>query len=366
MGNINRTMLWILGGALFCAGLWYFSDIVTYILLAWVLSMLGQPLMQFYQKYLRFRKFHIGATGAAILTILSFYGLFLGIILIFAPTIAHQAENLASIDYGALGDKLKGPFQDLDAQMHQLGVLQPTESLATKTQETLKGWFKPTMIGDIFSSLISSAGNFLVTLTSVTFILFFFLQEKDLFTNILHAFVPNGMEEKVIHSVDESSRMLTRYFRALAIQVAYFSTLIFVFLWILGVPNALIIGFFGGMMNVVPYLGPIIGSVFGIFITLSSNLNLEFAVLLPLLLKVAGTFIATQFLDNNILGPLLFSNSVKAHPLEIFLVTIIAAKLGGVGGMVIGIPVYTVLRVIAKVFFSEFKVVQKLTEGLEE
>lgn len=85
-----------------------------------------------------------------------------------------------------------------------------------------------------------------------------------------------------------------------------------------------------------------------------------------MLLKVAVAIFAVQFIDNSVLGPMIFSKSVQAHPLEIFIVTLVAAKLGGVIGMVLGIPVYTILRVIARTFFSEFKFVQRLTGRLEE
>jgi predicted PurR-regulated permease PerM len=64
--------------------------------------------------------------------------------------------------------------------------------------------------------------------------------------------------------------------------------------------------------------------------------------------------------------PLIFSNRVLAHPLEIFLVTLIGAKLGGITGMVLAIPAYTVLRVIARAFFNQFRFVQKMTDSLEE
>ncbi len=160
--------------------------------------------------------------------------------------------------------------------------------------------------------------------------------------------------------------MLSRYFGGLAAQLTVFSLVLSFLLWILGVKNALLIGAFGGLFNIVPYVGPIIGMVFGVFITASSNLDMDLGQLLPMLLKVAASFMATQFLDNNFTGPMIFSKSVQAHPLEIFIVTLVAAKLGGVIGMVIGIPVYTVLRVIARTFFSEFKVVKHLTGRMDE
>lgn len=364
MSALNRNLLWLLGTAFFIGVVWYFSDIVAYILIAWVLSMLGRPLMQFFQNRVRIGRFRAGPTSATLLTILTFYLVLAGLLMLFVPTIIAQASNLAGVDYEALGIKLKGLFSNLDGQMHQIGLLQPTESLGTKTQQILSGWFKPTFVGDFVGSFISTAGNVVVTFASVTFILFFFLQEKDLFFEILRAFVPDEQEQKVGHAVHESSEALTRYFGGLVMQLAVFSLMLTVLLWILGIKNALLIGAFGGLFNIVPYIGPIIGMVFGVFITASSNLDLELIQMLPMLLKVAAAFMTTQFIDNNFTGPMIFSKSVQAHPLEIFIVTLVAAKLGGIVGMVVGIPVYTILRVIARTFFSEFKVVKLLTRHL--
>lgn len=368
MKNTQRNWLWI-GGGLFLLGcLYYFSDIVTYLLLAWVLSMLGRPVMVFLQRRVRVGRFRLGQDVAALLTILVFYGVLVGFVLIFVPTIVEQARNLASVDYQALGEKFKAPMAKWDIQAHRLGLLAKGESLTTKAQELAGNWLKPTLLGDFVDAFVSTAGNIVVTLTAVTFILFFFLKDSSLFIDILHAFVPNNQETKVRHAVRESSEMMTRYFVGLVAQAFAFALSITVMLLLLGIPNALLIGVFGGLFNIIPYVGPILGAIFGCFITLSSTLDAQadLALLWPPLVKVLGAFAATQFLDNNFVGPMIFSNSVKAHPLEIFIVTLIAAKLGGIVGMVIGIPVYTVLRVIARVFFSELKLVQRLTNHLEE
>ncbi|MBL7809452.1 MAG: AI-2E family transporter [Saprospiraceae bacterium] len=366
MNLLNRNLLLILGLLALAAIVYFFSDIVAYVLLAWVLSMLGRPLVVFYRKHIKLGKYRMGPTSAAVMTILSFYALITGLLLIFIPTIVAQARNLSSVDYQALGEKLRPMFYHLDAQMHQIGILDAGESLATKTQEVLSNWFKPTLVGDFIGQFLGVAGNIVVTFASVTFILFFFLQDNKLFTDIIHAIVPDEQEQKVQTAVVESSDVLTRYIQGLLIQVVVFALLTTLILWILGVDNALLIGSFGGIFNVIPYVGPILGMIFGGFITLSSNLSADFSVILPLLVKVAAAFMVVQAIDNNFVGPLIMSKSVQAHPLEIFIVTLAAAKIGGVVGMVIGIPVYTVLRVIARNFFSHFKIVQRLTEHLDE
>lgn len=177
--------------------------------------------------------------------------------------------------------------------------------------------------------------------------------------------VPNEYEQKVRESVAQITTMLSRYFGGITLQVFIITVFVSVALSLLGVKNALLIGFFAALINVIPYLGPVIGASFAIFITISSNLDLDFYTeMLPLILKVAGVFATMQLTDNFILQPYIFSNSVLAHPLEIFLVIMVGAKIGGVVGMILAIPGYTVIRVIASVFLSEFKIVQQVTDRM--
>jgi predicted PurR-regulated permease PerM len=366
MAFINRNWLFIIGGAVAIALMWYFGDIVAYILLAWVASLLGRPLMHFFTQKVHIGKYRMGKSGAALLTIGVFFAIFAGILLIFVPTLVGQANNFATMDYAALGEKLKGPFSYIDQQAHRFGFLSAQESLAAKIQSALLDWFKPSLVSDWVGAIFSTAGGFMVALSSITFILFFFLEEENMFAGIIHAILPSEYEPKILQAMDESSDALTSYFKGLLTQLGSFSLMTALFLWILGVPYALLIGVAGGLLNIVPYVGPVIGLMFGWFITLSSGLQMmELHDLGVLLLKVAAAFLTAQAIDNLFLSTIIFSKSVKAHPLEIFIVTLMAAKIGGVAGMVLGIPVYTVLRVIARTFFSQFKVVQRLTEHIE-
>ena len=118
-------------------------------------------------------------------------------------------------------------------------------------------------------------------------------------------------------------------------------------------------------MNVIPYLGIIIAMLFGVMITISSNLDLDFSTqVTPMIIKVLLAFAGTQLIDNLLVQPYVYSKSVKAHPLEIFLVIMIAGKIGGVLAMLIAVPVYTSLKVIAKVFFNQWRIVQHVTKGM--
>jgi predicted PurR-regulated permease PerM len=187
-----------------------------------------------------------------------------------------------------------------------------------------------------------------------------------MFEDTLLLLVPEKHHDATRKVMSESKNLLMRYFIGVMLEVLGVMTIISLGLWILGVDNALLIGFFGGIMNIIPYIGPIIGA--GIAITLGITGTLAAAAyneLLSIMAKLGGVLLIANFIDNNILVPMIYSKSVKAHPLEIFFVIIMGGSLAGLIGMLLAIPVYTVLRVIAKEFFQQFRVVQKLTAKID-
>ena len=141
------------------------------------------------------------------------------------------------------------------------------------------------------------------------------------------------------------------------------------FIWlcahIFGIDNALIIAFLCAVLNIIPYIGPLIGSILAAILTMISNLGGDFQTeILPLTIYVLIGFWIVQIIDNNVSQPLIFSSSVNSHPLEIFLVILIAGFMSGILGMILAVPIYTILKVIGKEFFPENKVIKVLTKNI--
>jgi len=366
MKGWSRYIAIALGLAIFMVIAYYFANIVTFILIAWVLSLIGQPLMDFFQNKVRVKKFQLGRALSAVLTIIIFILGFALLIGTFIPLLVEQARNLSEVEYQSIASALEEPLNSINAWLYKMGLASESNSADQQLLEGLKNWFNPSAVGTIFSSILGLAGNLLFAIFSIIFITFFFLKEENIMERILTAITPSGTEKQVSNALDSISKLLTRYFGGILFQVIIITLFVSVALGLLGIQNALLIGFFAALVNVIPYLGPIIGATFGLFITISSNLDLDFYTQMsPMLLKVLAVFAGMQLLDNFILQPFIFSNSVKAHPLEIFIVILMGAQINGITGMILAIPVYTVLRVIAKEFLSEFKFVQKLTDGME-
>ena len=365
--NWSRYIAVGLGLLLVLLIVYYFSNIVAYVLIAWVLSLIGQPIMDLFEHKVRIgKKFRIGRTPAALLTLLVFFLFFGFLIGAFVPLIIEQARNLAEVDYNNITNALSKPLGDLEKWLAAKKFTGTNFSVADQFQNAMRNYFNPGDIGNMFSSILGFAGEFLFALFSIVFITFFFLKERGIFENFLVGTTPTGYEKQVSATINSITKLLTRYFGGILIQVTVITIFVFSALSILGVKNALLIAFFAALINVIPYVGPIIGATFAAFITISSNLELSFYdEMWPILIRVLAVFGSMQLLDNFILQPYIFSNSVRAHPLEIFIVILMGGQLGGITGMILAIPAYTVLRVIGKVFLSEFKIVKQLTGGID-
>ncbi len=344
-----------------------FSSIVIYVITAWLLSMLGQPLMRFFQRYVRIGRFHANETVAALLTIVCFFIVLLGLLMLFVPLLVQETRALMSLDYGKIGESLSGPIQQANQWLIERGITVDNRPPEQILHDTIANLLNSGKVGAFFSASLSTVTNVFVGVASVVFITFFFLKEQGLFVGLIIALLPEKYEPQVREVIENISHMLTRYFSGVLLQITIIAVYVSIFLTILGVKNALLIGFFAALMNLIPYLGPALGGSVGILIVVTTHLDADFYdVLLPLSIKVLAVFITVQWLDNYYLTPTIFSNTVKAHPLEIFIVILIGAQIGGVVGMVAAIPAYTVIRVIAREFLSRFRIVRKLTDRMDE
>lgn len=345
--------------------IWRFYFIIVWVLIAAVLSFTGQPLVRFFDK-IHIKKFHIPHSLSAILSLFVIVLFFLGLLAVFVPLIINQAETISKIDVNRLAQNLQGPLKWLDDRLHEFGAIPDGLTMQDFIVAKVKTIVNIGNIGNFISGFISAAGNIFIGLFAILFISFFFLKDENMFQEGLLLIIPKKNHNATRKVFADSKNLLIRYFIGVFLEVLGVMSLIALGLTIFGVKNALLIGFFGGIMNIIPYLGPIIGTLIGIFLGITGTLAFgSFNELLPVIFKLAGVFIVVNFIDNNILVPMIYSKSVKSHPLEIFLVIIMGGGLAGLPGMLLAVPVYTLLRVIAKEFFQQFRVVKKLTETMD-
>lgn len=364
---MNRTVRTIISIVLVITALlflWYFSNIVFYILAAVVISMIGRPLVAILDN-IKLGKFRIPHVLSTLLTLLLMVAIFVLFFTLFAPLIAQQAKVISSIDTQSMEKAFSGPLAAINYTLREFGLLQPGQSMQEALLSRLQSFVSYASFSHAFNNLISFTGSFFMAVGSIVFISFFFLKDEKLFYDSFLLLIPEKHTPATIRILSQVKQLLTRYLLGLCMELAAMITLITLGLTIFKVQNALLIGFVGGLMNIIPYLGPLIGGAIGVIIGVIGSLALgAYTAILPLSLTIAGVIAGANMIDNMLLQPIIYSTSVKAHPIEIFLVIIIFGSLFGIIGMILAIPAYTVIRVILREFFSEFRLVKKMTENM--
>ena len=344
------------GIALLLFFLYEIQSVISYIAISAVISLIGRPIVIFLEHRLKFKN-----TIAVVITIVVLLGLFLGLVGLFIPLVIEQGHNLSLLDIEALQISIENLYTEITAyfDIYQIDVEQSLKESKFLSKLDFS------IIPDFLNSVISGLGSFSIGLFSILFISFFFLKDSKLFENGILTFIPVGKESRWKTSTTQIKDLLSRYFVGLIFQILIIFIIYTIGLLIIGVENAIVIAFLCALLNLVPYLGPLVGAFLMLTLTLTSNLDESFSnVILPKTLGVFIVFMIGQLFDNFISQPKIFSTATKAHPLEIFLVILIAGILFGVIGLVVAVPAYTALKVILKAFLSENKIVKKLTKGL--
>lgn len=337
---------------------------MVYIIIAAVLSIIGRPLVK---RIIRIKlgRFTISRSIASLFTLLLMLAIFVGFIWFFVPLISDQAKVIGNIDINETLAHFKGTIKAIENFLVETNIIQHGETIETALKTQVESVISMATFSNLFSNLLGATGSFLMGVFSILFITFFFLQDENMLENIVILIAPAKQESKIKHIMQKTRSLLSRYFIGLLGEVLTMMTLLTIGLTIIGVKNALFIGFFGGLLNIIPYLGPLIGGAIAVMFGITTSLSMGmYDQLLWLSIGIVAVWLIANAIDNVFYQPFIYSSIVKARPLEIFLVIIMAGSLAGIPGMILAIPSYTVLRIVAKEFLGDMKFVKKLTERI--
>ena len=354
--GILKALGIVLGVSLVLFFLYKIQSVIIYIAIAAVITLIGRPIVIFLRKRLKFKN-----TLAVIVTMLLLIALLVGLVRLFIPLIVEQGQNLSLLNI----DQLQENIEDLYSQVVSYFKLNNIDVEQSIKQSNLLAKLDYSVIPNFLNSMVSGLGSFSIGLFSVLFISFFFLKDSKLFESGIMTFIPDNKESRWKNSSIKIKDLLSRYFVGLIFQILILFIIYTVGLMIIGIENAIVIAFLCALLNLIPYVGPLVGAFLMIALTMTSNLGQAFSdVILPKTLWVLLVFVIGQLVDNFFSQPKIFSTATKAHPLEIFLVILIAGVVFGIVGLIVAIPAYTAIKVILKEFLSENQVVQKLTRNL--
>lgn len=352
--GILRALLTIATVSLLLLFLFAIKPVLIYLGIAAVLSLVARPLLGILKQRLKL------PNAIAVLMTMSFFILFLfGLISLFIPLVLKQSENLSLLNSQEFKNDLQNLFQKINSYFSDRNI-DIFEQL--KRLDLLSNFND---IPNLFNAILGGIGSVGIGLFSVLFISFFLLKDTQILHNSLFLLIPESKTSRVSKSLETIKDLLSRYFIGLILQITILFVIYSSVLLIFGIENAIVIALLCALLNLIPYIGPLIGGVLMLVLTMTENLNLNFQTeILPTTLYVMLGYAIAQLIDNFLSQPLIFSKSVKSHPLEIFLVILIAGLLFGVLGMVLAVPLYTVIKVVLKEFLTDNKIVKSLTQDL--
>ncbi|MFL2598106.1 MAG: AI-2E family transporter [Flavobacteriaceae bacterium] len=329
--------------------------LLIYMVIAGIVSLIGRPINQFLIQRLKMRNI----LGTSI-TIIFLLGLLISLFSLFVPLLVQQGENLSLLEV----DLLKNNIETL---VEEISIYFQLDNSFWQQQISVDNLFQNVNFGllpELLNQTLELLGGFTIGLFSIVFILFFFLKDSHLQKQIILALVNDKITDRVEKSIEKTKNLLSRYFLGLLLQISILLIIYSIVLAVFNVENAFIIAFLCALLNLIPYLGPIVGAVLMMLLTMSSFIGADFSsIILPKTIYVMIGFCVGQMIDNFFSQPYIFSNSVKSHPLEIFIVILASGTLIGPVGMIIAIPLYTTLKVISQEFLSENKIVKSLTKN---
>lgn len=283
-----------------------------------------------------------------IIIILGISGLLTGLILLTAPSIESQVEDLATTFPAYLqqmGEGIDNWIQNsFLAPYYEQGYDWVVSNLSDITSQ----------IGEYMGGAVEGVQNVASTITSVvvaiiTFpiILFFMLKDGDRFKQFFLKLLPpkyRGEVNQILHNMDVQ---VGSYIQGQIIVATCIGIMLYIGYLIIGLDYAITLAIVAGITSVVPYLGPMIAITPAIIIAIVES---------PImLLKLGIVWAAVQFLEGNFVSPNVMGKTMQVHPLTIIIVLLVAGNLFGVVGVILGIPGYAILKVITVYLFQKFK-----------
>lgn len=275
----------------------------------------------------------------------------LSVILIFIAFIAIVA--LAVIQIGPiltdqiaeLAKALPGYWSDFEKWLGGITKNPPLNDLDIKNELEKANISVPQIMNSVLNGVSAGIGaiasfltSFVMILVTVPFILLYMFKDGHRFMDSVEKFFPKVIRPDAKKIIQEMNKTLSSYISSQALDCLFVGIFTFIGYLIIGQPYGLLFALIAGVTNIIPYLGPVIGAAPAVIVALFTS---PFQALLVIIVVVI-----VQQIDGNVLQPLIMGRSLKIHPLTIIVILLVAGNLAGLLGMVLGVPLYAVVKTV--------------------
>lgn len=302
------------------------SDILITFFIALFFSFLLMPVSAFLQR----KGFHRGLS--ILFSILLALAIIFGLIFFFTYQIVSFREDLPQ-----LRDTLIMKYTDMQQMIEQKFHLSRREQTAWMNKKI--GEYTQDASTYIMG-ILTTTGTVVANLALIPIYIFFLTLYQDKIMTFIYSLVQKRHKRKVYFVMTKVCRVSQHYIKGLLIDVLILSVLNSTGFLLLGLKHAILFGVLAAFLNIIPYVGVMIGSILPILLALLTKDSVWYAV------GAAGVCVVVQFLDNNFITPKVVGSSVSINPLAAILVLLVGAKVWGVVGMVLSIPLMGMLKVL--------------------
>lgn len=313
------------------------------VILALVLYYLINPLINVLEN-----KFHVNRIISITFVFIIILALLIWGVMSLIPFVQSQVDSLVK-NWPQYWDAMNKSIQDMfsDPKLHLVRKrLIETNSSVTKSFEKSMDQILPQTMNNL-SSAVSVLTNVIVILMTAPFILFFMLKDDKKFKESIIKFMPDRIKKSVGDMISEISQSLSSYITGQLTVAFWVAVMFFVGYLIIGQRYALILGIVAGILNLIPYIGSTLALIPSLVIA---------AFIAPsMVLKVLIVFVAEQTIETRVISPIIVGNKMQMHPVTTILVLLVSAGMYGLVGMIAGIPIFSILKIIFTRFFNWFK-----------
>lgn len=307
--------------------LYFVRDVVTILFTAVVISAALNPTVNWLQKK------HIPRA----LSVLLIYTVLLSIVVLsiylLIPPIVNQVKDLAN-QFPNFYEQLVQKGMKLKAFSAREDLLNNIQKVVSSLGDNITGATRSIFgtLGTIFGSFISA---FVILVLS-----FYLTVQKNALKSFIRAITPAHRQKHIIELVDRVQHKIGQWLSGQIILCFVVGILTFLGLTLLGVKYSLVLALFAGLIEIIPYVGPVLGGLPAVFLAFTQSPILALFVII--------LFFVVQQMENHILAPKVMQKTVGLNPIVVILALLAGGKLAGILGMILAIPVATVVTVFAQ------------------
>lgn len=340
--------------------------VLIYLLSSFVISLILSPIKNLFLK-IKIKKFHLSPSIATLLSMIIFFGLIIVFFVYVMPPIITKLSSLLTIDYDSLLLQLQSSLNPLEDTLKYYKIANEDFSFTQIIQKYITQFQSNINIEETFTNIINSFGDIIIGVITVIFFSFFIVKDQNVFPSLVKSLFAERYHTIIDNIINDTRVLLSRYFLGILIDQIIVFALIFLVFTLIGYDYAILIAFFAGLFNIIPYFGPLIALIIAILLGIVSTLTAgaDTQLIWTIIITIAG-FESIKSLDNFVLQPNIYARSVKSTPFEVFLILMIGEELFGIVGMILSVPVYTLLRIIALQTLQGVPLIQKITSDIEK